>query len=232
MTELKKGDILSDITIDTMAAEGKCVARTDGRVIFITGGAPGDLVDVSLTKIKSSFLEGRVTNIKKMSVNRAQPFCSHFGTCGGCSWQHINYTTQLQYKQQQVVDNLERIGGLQLPAMQPILGSSREKYYRNKLDFTFTANRWLTKEEMTEGVAFGDGGLDRRSFGEGGLGYHIPRMYDKVFDVKECFLQPDPSNGIRLLVKEIAVREGIPFFDLRKQVGFLRTITIRNAEKI
>jgi 23S rRNA (uracil1939-C5)-methyltransferase len=216
---MKKGDILEDIVVETMASEGKCVAKVDGQVIFITGGAPGDVVDVSLTKIKSSFLEGQVVAIRKLSPYRAEPFCPHFGMCGGCSWQHIQYLTQLHYKQKQVVDNLERIGGLQFPPIQPILGSAQEKYYRNKLDFTFTANRWLTKEELTEG----------QSFGDAGLGYHIPRMYDKVFDVKECFLQPDPSNAIRLAVKETALKEGIPFFDLRKQIGFLRTITIRSA---
>ncbi|CAN5468703.1 23S rRNA (uracil(1939)-C(5))-methyltransferase RlmD [soil metagenome] len=219
MAQLKKGDILSDILVDTMAAEGKCIAKRDGLVIFISGGAPGDVVDIELTKIKSSFLEGRVTTIKQLSPNRTTPFCSHFGMCGGCSWQHINYPTQLIYKQQQVVDNLERIGGLTLPAIQPILGSSREKYYRNKLDYTFSANRWLTREEMAEG----------KTFGNAGLGYHLPRMYDKVFDVAECYLQPSPSNEIRLTVKEVAVREDIPFFDLRKQIGFLRTITLRTA---
>ena len=219
LTELRKGDLLTDVVVDSMAAEGKCVAKLDGRVIFISGGAPGDIVDVELTKIKTAFLEGRVKEIKKLSPNRATPFCSHFGTCGGCSWQHIEYKTQLQYKQQQVIDNLGRIGGLTLPPIQPILGSQEEKYYRNKLDFTFTANRWLTKDEMTE----------EKSVGGAGLGYHIPRMYDKVFDVKECFLQPDPSNAIRLKVREIAFREAIPFFDLRKQIGFLRTITIRSA---
>ncbi|HWA32960.1 MAG TPA: 23S rRNA (uracil(1939)-C(5))-methyltransferase RlmD [Cyclobacteriaceae bacterium] len=217
--QLKKGDILTGVLIDSMAAEGKCVARRNGQVIFISGGAPGDVVDVSLTKIKSSFLEGRVVNIQSLSPNRAEPFCGHFGICGGCSWQHITYATQLQYKQQQVRDNLERIGGLDLPPTKPIIGSSREKYYRNKLDFTFTSNRWLTKDELDGGKAFGDTGL----------GYHIPRMYDKVFDVKECFLQPGPSNEIRLLVKKIAEKEAIPFFDLRKQVGFLRTLTIRTA---
>lgn len=219
MADLKKGDIISDLKIDTMAAEGKCVARMDGRVVFISGGAPGDTVDISLTKIKSSFLEGKVVNVKSFSPNRATPFCSHFGTCGGCSWQHINYPTQLQYKHQQVIDNLERIGGLELPVMKPIVGSAREKFYRNKLDFTFTSNRWLTKEEFAAGQAFGDAGL----------GYHIPRMYDKVFDLKECFLQPDPSNAIRLTVREVALKENIPFFDLRKQIGFLRTLTIRTA---
>ncbi len=217
--QLKKGDILAGILIDSMAAEGKCVARKNGQVIFISGGAPGDVVDISLTKIKSSFLEGRVVNIQSLSPNRSLPFCGHFGSCGGCSWQHINYLTQLQYKQQQVLDNLERIGGLELPPIKSIIGSSRERHYRNKLDFTFTSNRWLTKEEL-------DGG---KTFGDTGLGYHIPRMYDKVFDVKECFLQPSPSNEIRLMVKEVAEKEEIPFFDLRKQVGFLRTLTIRTA---
>ncbi len=216
---MKKGDILTDITVETMASEGKCVAKHDGQVVFVSGAAPGDVVDIVLTKIKSSFLEGRVTAIKKLSPHRSTPFCTHFGMCGGCSWQHIQYETQLQYKQQQVIDNLERIGGLSLPALQPIRGSAKQQYYRNKLDFTFTANRWLTKEELTEGNAFG----------HAGLGYHLPRMYDKVFDVAECFLQPAPSNAIRLAVKEVAVQEGIPFFDLRKQIGFLRTLTVRTA---
>ncbi len=219
MQQLKKGDVLNDVLVETMAAEGKCIAKLEGQVIFISGGAPGDIVDIELTKIKTSFLEGRVTSIRQLSPNRVNPFCEHFGMCGGCSWQHINYKTQLQYKHQQVIDNLERIGGLQLPTVMPIHGSTKEKYYRNKLDFTFSSSRWLTKAELTEGKPFGDAGL----------GYHIPRMYDKVFDVKECYLQPDPSNDIRLTVREIALREAIPFFDLRKQVGFLRTLTIRTA---
>lgn len=215
----KKGDLLTGILVETMAAEGKCIARVEGLVLFITGGAPGDIVDVELTKIKSAFLEGRVVRIVQLSPHRTDPFCLHFGTCGGCSWQHIGYPTQLQYKHQQVIDNLERIGGLELSGMKPILGSQQEKYYRNKLDFTFTANRWLTKEEFADGKTFGDPGL----------GYHIPRMYDKVFDVSECFLQPAPSNAIRLAVKDVALRENIPCFDLRKQIGFLRTLTIRTA---
>ena len=216
---MKKGDLLTDITVETMASEGKCVAKHNGQVVFISGAAPGDILDIELTKIKSAFLEGRVRTIKKLSPHRSTPFCSHFGMCGGCSWQHIQYETQLQYKQQQVVDNLERIGGLQLPTVQAIRGSAKQQYYRNKLDFTFTANRWLTQAELTEGNTFGDAGL----------GYHLPRMYDKVFDVTDCYLQPPPSNAIRLAVKEVAVLEGIPFFDLRKQIGFLRTLTIRTA---
>lgn len=215
---MKKGEILENILVETMAAEGKCIARVNGQVVFIQGCAPGDTVNIELTKIKSSFLEGRTVEIKSVSPHRSQPFCSHFGTCGGCSWQHINYQAQLQYKQQQVVDNLERIGGLSLPPVKTIIGSEKIKFYRNKLDFTFTANRWLTKDEMSE-----------KNFGSPGLGYHIPQFYDKVFDVSECFLQPDPSNAIRLLTRKIAIENNIPFFDLRKQIGFLRTITIRTA---
>ncbi len=216
---MKKGEVLQGIVIDSMAAEGKCVARHDGQVIFIEGGAPGDTVDVEVTKIKKQFLEGKVSKIVSLSPARTTPFCIHFGTCGGCSWQHIDYQAQLDYKHRQVIDNLERLGGLKLPEVNRIMGSQQTKHYRNKLDFTFSANRWLTKDELTKGMAFG----------EPALGYHIPRMYDKVFDVKECHLQPDPSNAIRLAVKEICVREQIPFFDLRKQIGFLRTLTIRTT---
>ncbi|MFN7792739.1 MAG: class I SAM-dependent RNA methyltransferase [Cyclobacteriaceae bacterium] len=218
---MKKGDKLDNITIETMAAEGKCIAKHDGLVIFIQGGAPGDVVEIELTKIKSSFLEGRVTQIRNLSPHRAQPFCTHFGLCGGCSWQHINYNTQLQYKQQQVIDNLERLGGLQLPVVSPIVASAKTDHYRNKLDYTFTANRWLTKEELAKAM--------EESRYEVGLGYHLPGAFDRVFDVAECHLQSDPSDALRLLVKKVAVENNIPFFDLRRQTGFLRTLTIRSS---
>lgn len=218
---MKKGDRLTNIIIETMAAEGKCIARIGGKVAFIDGGAPGDVVDIELTKIKSNFLEARVVSIQKFSVYRDQPFCEHFGLCGGCVWQHIQYAEQLKYKQQQVVDNLERIGGLQLPPVQPIVASAHTRYYRNKLDYTFTANRWLTKGELNVAI-------ENKTF-EVGLGYHIPKMYDRVFDVKQCHLQPDPSNAIRALVRQVAMENEIPFFDLRKQIGFLRTLTIRST---
>lgn len=223
---MKKGDIIQDIVVETMAAEGKCLSRMNGMVIFLQGGAPGDTVDVQITKIKSSFLEGRVTAIKKYSILRSTPFCIHFGTCGGCSWQHIQYETQLLYKQKQVVDNLERIGSLDLPSINPILGAPGTRYYRNKLDFTFSAQRWLSFEEMDSRKA-----QTGNPWGEPepALGYHIPRKFDLVFDVRECHLQADPSNAIRLIVKEEALRNSMSFFDLRKQVGFLRTITIRTS---
>jgi len=219
---MRKGDIIENIEVETMAAEGKCLGKVDGQVIFLEGGAPGDVVDAQLTKIKSSFLEGKVTQIRKFSTNRAQPFCLHFGLCGGCSWQHIQYETQLQYKQKQVVDNLERIGGLILPSVNSIYPSAKTRFYRNKLDYTFSFQRWLTKEEL-------DFARNNPLPDEPALGYHMPRKYDRVFDVKECHLQPDPSNAIRLAVKDEAVKNNIPFFDLRKQVGFLRTLTIRTA---
>lgn len=224
---MKKGDKISDVEIETMAAEGKCVARLNGLVIFLQGGAPGDIVEVELTKIKSNFLEGRVTSIQKFSPNRIQPFCEHFGLCGGCSWQHINYETQLKYKQQQVVDNLERIGGLELPTIQTILASENTKYYRNKLDYTFTAARWLTKEELEWKKKHSAASENGRYPDEPGLGYHMPKMYDRVFDVHACYLQPEPSNAIRLLTRKVALENNIPFFDLRRQIGFLRTLTIR-----
>ena len=225
---MKKGDILENIVVTTMAAEGKCLARIDNLVIFLEGGAPGDTVDVMLTKIKSSFLEGRVVNIKSYSQHRAEPFCIHFGVCGGCSWQHIQYEQQLAYKQQQAADHLERIGGLELPPVNPIVGSRNTRYYRNKLDFTFSAQRWLTREEMTSRKEAENSGASPVP-AEVALGYHIPRKYDLVFDVKTCWLQPDPSNAIRLAVRDEAIKNNIPFFDLRKQIGFLRTITIRTA---
>ena len=219
---MRKGDVIEGIRVDTMAAEGKCIAKVNGLVIFLEGCAPGDLVNARLTKIKSSFLEGTVTEIAEYAPDRVDPFCIHFGLCGGCSWQHIRYETQLRYKQKQVVDNLERIGGLTLPEVSPIFPSERTRFYRNKLDFTFSAQRWLSWDELETVKA---GKMDD----EPALGYHIPRKYDKIFDVNQCHLQPDPSNAIRLAAKDEAIRHNIPFFDLRKQIGFLRTLTIRSA---
>jgi len=215
---MKKGDVLENVHIETMAAEGKCVARVDGLVVFLKGGAPGDVVDAQVTRKKKNFLEARVTRVAQVSDRRAQPFCSHFGPWGGCTWQHIQYETQLHYKQQQVRDNLERIGGLSLPEIKPIIGSAQTRFYRNKLDFTFTHSEWLTWESLQSGKAKGPG-----------LGFHVPKMFDKVFDVEECHLQPGPSNDIRLALKETALKMGIPFFDLRSQQGFLRTVTIRTS---
>ena len=224
---MKKGDILPDILVENMAAEGKCLSRLpDGRVLFIEGAAPGDRIDVQLTRIKSNFLEGRTVAIHHYSSLRTTPFCLHVGLCGGCKWQHLSYEKQVEFKQQQVIDNLQRIGGLPVSTIKPIIPSGKIKYYRNKLDFTFTNKRWLTREELDKQKA---SSTAEEVLKEGGLGYHLPSHFDKVFDVKECFLQPEPSNAIRLLVKEVALQQGIDFFNLRDQTGYLRTLTLRTA---
>ncbi len=216
---MKKGDILENVVIESMAAEGKCVARVDGLVLFVEGAAPGDIANVSLTRIKTSFLEGRAVQIIKLSDKRVEPFCSHFGLCGGCKWQNLNYETQLHNKQQQVIDNLERLGGLTLPEIKPIIASQKIKHYRNKLEFSFSSFRWFTKEEMES----------EKELSRNGLGYHLPKSFDKVFDVEHCYLQPEPSDSIRLAIREVTLRENIPYFDTRRQTGFLRTLGIRTA---
>ena len=217
----RKGQILTNLKIEAMVAEGKCIARLNGMVIFIEGGVPGDVADVQISKIKSHFIESKVVSIISKSETRMEPFCNHFGLCGGCKWQHLDYKTQLIYKQKQVSDSLERIGGLSFPEIKSIIPSRKTQFYRNRLDFTFSANRWLTREELDNG----------HSFGEPGLGFHIPKMFDKVFDLEKCYLQPDPSNQIRDHIKKIAAKNQIPFFDIRKQTGFLRTLTIRTSSE-
>lgn len=214
---MKKGHILEGLRVESMAAEGKCVARLDGRVVFIEGVAPGDVVDARITKVKSNFLEAKLSRVVTPSINRVDPVCSHFGFCGGCRWQHLNYETQLQYKHQQVIDSLERIGGLTFPTVQPIIPSLQTTYYRNRLDFSATNYKWLPSPPAT------------REGAGAGLGFHVPKSFDRVFDVEHCYLQPEPSNKIRQTIKETAIRNGIPFFDLRNQTGYLRTVTIRTA---
>ncbi len=214
-----KNKILNNIEIASVAAEGKCVARADGQVIFVTGVAPGDVCDIRITRKKKSFLEAVPVKFHSYSKARATPFCSHYGTCGGCKWQHISYEAQLKFKEQQVIDNLERIGKIEIQNLQPILASAHTKYYRNKLEFTFSDSRWLTREEIDSGAE-----LERNA-----LGFHIPGRFDKILDIEHCHLQSDPSNQIRLAVKKYAVEHNISFFNLVKQTGFLRNLIIRTA---
>ncbi len=204
-----------------MAAEGRCVARHNGKVIFVDRAAPGDVVNVKLVRSKSSYAEAKVVEVVQPSAVRAEPFCSHFGYCGGCAWQHINYEVQLRYKQQQVLDSLERIAGISFPAIQPIKASVNTREYRNRLDFTATDKRWFTPEELERCAG--------KVPAEPGLGFHIPKKFDQVFDVQHCWLQREPSNAIRLAVKTIALEHGIPFFNLRQQTGYLRTVTVRTT---
>lgn len=215
----KKFEILENIKIEEMVAEGKCLARHNNMVIFVGGVAPGDVVDLRVTRKKKSFLEAEAVKFHTYSDLRIEPFCEHFGVCGGCKWQHISYDTQLMYKQKQVKDNLERIGKVALPAFDPIMGSAKDKYYRNKLEYTFSNNGWLTKEQINSGAEF-----DRNV-----LGFHIPGRFDKILDIQNCYLQPDPSNPIRLEVRKYAREHNLVFFDLVKQEGFLRNLIIRTA---
>lgn len=202
-----------------MVAEGKCLARHNNMVVFVAGVAPGDVVDLRIIRKKKSFLEAEAVHFHELSELRVQPFCEHFGTCGGCKWQHIGYDTQLYFKQKQVKDNLERIGKVPLPEFDPILGSEKTRYYRNKLEYTFSNTSWLTKEQIQSGQEY-----DRDA-----LGFHIPGRFDKILDIKHCYLQPDPSNAIRLEVRRYAKEHNLPFFDIVKQEGYMRNLIIRTA---
>nr|WP_250430124.1 23S rRNA (uracil(1939)-C(5))-methyltransferase RlmD [Pontibacter ruber] len=215
----KTFEILENIRIEEMVAEGKCLARHNNMVIFVAGVAPGDVVDLQIKRKKKSFMEAEPVRFREFSELRVEPFCEHFGVCGGCKWQHIGYDTQLHYKQKQVKDNLERIGKVPLPEFDPILGSSPTSFYRNKLEFTFSNYGWLTNEQIKSGEDF-----DRNA-----LGFHIPGRFDKILDIKNCYLQPAPSNDIRLEVKQYAREHNLSFFDVIRQEGFLRNLIIRTA---
>jgi 23S rRNA (uracil1939-C5)-methyltransferase len=215
----KKKKIISSLQIEKVAAEGKCIGYDGEMVVFVEGVAPGDVVDVLLTKKKKNFAEGRPLKFISHSSLKQPAFCSHFGVCGGCKWQHLPYSYQLEFKQSQVKDAFDRIGKLQYPAMDPIIGAKQTQYYRNKLEFTFSTNRWLTQEEVNTGEE-----LSRTA-----LGFHIPGRFDRIVDVNHCYLQGDPSNAIRLAVKHKAEEHQIPFFDIVKQEGFLRNLLIRNT---
>ena len=214
-----KQKTLENVTIEGIAAEGKCIARVDDQVIFVQGVAPGDVVNVQITRKKKNFMEGRPVHFHKYSEDRVEPFCEHFGLCGGCKWQHIPYDIQLKYKHQQVIDNLERIAKVELPEIQPILGSTETTFYRNKLEYTFSNWKWFTQEEIKSGEK-----LDRDA-----LGFHIPGRFDKILDIEKCYHQVDPSNAIRLAVRDYSKELGIPFFDLTKQTGVMRNLIIRTS---
>lgn len=215
-----KYPVLENIKIEDVAAEGKALARVNDKVLFTTFAVPGDVVDIQITNKRKSYLEGYVVNYREYSSLRTKPFCEHFGMCGGCKWQNLPYSEQLKFKQKQVVDQLTRIAKVDLPAISPILGSAKTTHYRNKLEFTFSESRWLSQEEIASGANFEQ---------EPALGYHIPGKFDKVFDVKNCYLQPEPSNSIRLSIKKYAIENNLPFLNLRSKDGLLRNIIVRTA---
>lgn len=216
----KELPLLEQVEITGVAAEGKALARVDDMVVFVPFVAPGDVVDLQLYRKKHKYAEGRVVKVHSYSPLRVEPFCQHFGVCGGCKWQHLPYEYQLQFKQQQVVDNLTRIGKVELPEISPIKGSAKQRFYRNKLEFTFSNKSWLTFEELQSEQEF-----DCRN----ALGFHIPNMFDKVLDIKKCWLQDDVSNRIRLSIRAFALEHGYEFFDLREQRGLLRNMIVRTA---
>lgn len=216
----KELPILENVTIADVAGEGKAIARIDDMVIFVPYVIPGDVVDIQVTKKKHSYMEGRALRIVTPSPDRIAPMCSHYGVCGGCKWQVLPYELQIKHKQNQVENVLRRIGKVELPEITPILGSKETKYYRNKLEFTFSNKRWLTDDEVKAGVQYED---------MNALGFHIPNMFDKVLDIEKCYLQPEISNRIRTEIKQYAKDHNLAFFDLRNRDGFLRNIIIRTA---
>ena len=211
---------IPNFEITAVAAEGKSIGRWNDLVVFVPYGAPGDVVDLKVTRKKHSFAEGQIARIVTPSPLRVAPFCQHFGICGGCKWQHLPYDSQLQYKQQQVVDALQRIAKVDIPPINPIIGSAQTRHYRNKLEFTFSNKCWLTTEQMRSAQVFDD---------RNALGFHIPGSFDKVLDIKRCWLQPDVSNEIRLFVRDYAIGRGYSFYDIRNNQGLLRTIMVRTA---
>lgn len=216
-----KNRIIENIEILDFAAEGKCIVKNDGEVIFVEGSnvCPGDEVKMVVSKSKKKFSEGRILAINKFSKDRIEPFCSHFGVCGGCKWQHIPYEKQLEQKQKQVFDQLTRIGKVEIGEIIPILGSEKTTFYRNKLEYTFSNSRWLTNEEVNSG----------EKISKDALGFHIPKRFEKVLPVNKCYLQGDPSNAIRDFFRDYAHASGLPFYDHVAHQGFFRNVMIRTA---
>lgn len=216
----KKNVVLENVPVTGYAAEGKALARVDGKVVFIEGGVvPGDVVDVRLSKNKKDWAEGKATNIRSYSPQRTEPFCEHFGLCGGCKWQMLPYEQQMAYKQQQVEDHLRRIGHLSFPPLEPILGAEHTRRYRNKLEFTFSNKAYLTDAEMP---AKGEE-IPRRN----ALGFHIPRLFDKVLDINTCHLMEEPANLIKNTIRDYAEKHGLSYYDIRQQQGWLRNLVLR-----
>ena len=221
MRKKTKRLVFENVTVTDAAAKGKTIGKApDGRVIFLTNTVPGDVVDVQTTKKRKAYFEGIATNFHSLSDKRVEPVCQHFNVCGGCKWQDMGYEHQLFYKQKEVENNLKRIGHLDLPELTPILGSEKQYFYRNKMEFSFSDSRWLTLDEIKS---------DNQIEDKNALGFHIPGMWDKILDIEKCHLQKDPSNAIRLETKKFATANGLTFFNPRNQYGMLRTLMIRTT---
>lgn len=216
----KPHPIFENVNITDIAAEGKAIARVNDLIVFIPFVVPGDVVDLQVTRKKSNFMEARPIHFHSYSEQRIEAVCAHYGICGGCKWQILPYSEQIRYKQKQVVDNLTRIGKIELPEISPIIGSANTEFYRNKLEFTFSNKRWRTNEEIAEGKIFET---------MNAVGFHIPGQFDKVLDIDKCWLQTEDSNAIRNEVRRYALEHDLSFFDLRNQEGFLRTMMVRTT---
>ncbi|MFT4224304.1 23S rRNA (uracil(1939)-C(5))-methyltransferase RlmD [Dysgonomonas sp.] len=216
----KELPLIENVEIVDIAAEGKAIAKIDDMVVFIPYVVPGDIIDLQITRKKNKYAEGRPVRFVSYSPNRTEAFCEHFGICGGCKWQILPYAEQLKYKQKQVTDNLMRIGKIELPEIQPILGSAKTEFYRNKLEFTFSNKKWLTLEQINSDESFDN---------MNALGFHIPGMFDKVLDINKCWLQDDISNQIRNFVREYCISKEYTFFDLRNKGGLMRNIIVRTS---
>lgn len=212
--------LIENITISAIAAEGKSIARINEKVVFVPYVVPGDIVDLQVKRKKNSYMEAVAIKIHKESEYREIPFCTHYGICGGCKWQCLKYEEQLKAKQQQVLDNLQRIGKVELPEISSILGSKKTKYYRNKLEFGFSNKRWLTEKEVAENIKY-----DQMN----ALGFHITGAFDKILDIEKCWLMDDISNKIRNEIRDYAIKHKLEFYDLRKNEGLLRSMMIRNS---
>ena len=238
MKRKKENVILEKILVEDYAAEGKSLARVDGKVIFIENAVPGDVVDLRLVKNKKDWAEGIPLRIHSFSADRVEPFCSHFGVCGGCQWQMLPYDKQLQYKQKQVEETLKRIGKVLLPALLPIIGADETRYYRNKLEYTFGTKEFLPPDQFenlkrqNESSKSEDSVLVASPKEEGReraavVGFHAKGFFDKIVDIQTCYLQAEPTNAIRLAIKEYAKQNELSFYDIRNHVGFLRTMQVR-----
>lgn len=216
----KRKPSIENLEIVDIAAEGKAIGRYNDVIVFVPQVIPGDVVNVQVNKMRKNYMEGFVTKLVTPSPNRITATCEHFGVCGGCKWQHLPYHLQLEYKHKQVVDQLTRIGKVHIPEISPILGSEKIFEYRNKLEYTFSSKRWITIEEVQAGAEIHQ---------PNALGFHIPGMFDKVLDITKCHLQAEPSNAIRLAVRDFTINNGFEFFDIRNQVGLMRNLIIRTA---
>ncbi len=213
-----KNLVLQNVLVEDYAAEGKAIGKIDGKVIFIAGVVPGDIVDVQLSKNKKDWAEGKAINFHSYSADRVVPFCEHFGVCGGCKWQMLPYEKQLQYKQNETAQNLRRLGRIAIPEIMPIIGCAETSHYRNKLEFTFSNKRYLLPQEMEAGKALTQNNA---------LGFHVPRLFDKVIDIKTCHLMAEPTNAIKNTIRNFALEKEYPFYDIRNHTGWLRTLVIR-----